>query len=99
MTENSVKVLDFLKANYGKKFTKQEIAAALSISMPAVTGSIRGQVTKGLVNEEAVETTGENDKKLVTKYVTITDAGLDYDPEKAEAEAKAAKASKAKKAE
>lgn len=42
MTANSELVLNLLKKNYGKEFSKKELADALGISVPAVTGSING---------------------------------------------------------
>ena len=100
-TVNSEMVLNFLKKNYGKEFTKQEIAEALNISVPAVTGSINGLVNKGKktgvpyvterIEEIEVEPATETRKaKMKTiRYETLTEAGLAYDPV-AEEEAKAA---------
>ena len=95
MTQNSEMVLSYLKRNYGKEFTKQEIADALGISVPAVTGSINGLVKKGYVTErlEEVEvepaTETRKAKVKVVRHETLTEAGLSYDPV-AEEEAKAA---------
>ena len=97
MTINSEKVLNFLKENYGKEFSKQEIADALNISLSAVIGSINPLEKKGytqitreetVVLEEATET--RKAKTKVVKYHTLTDTGLTYDPVAEEAE-KAAK--------
>ena len=94
-TVNSEMVLNFLKKNYGKEFTKQEIAEALGISIPAVTGSINGLVKKEYVverkEEKEIEPATETRKaKMKTiRYETLTEAGLSYDPV-AEEEAKAA---------
>ena len=98
MTINSTLVLNFLKAHYGQEFTKQQIAEALNISIPAVTGSINGLANpkKGYVVttrvEEVVEAEATETRKAKIKtvpYHTLTEAGLAYDPV-AEAEAKAA---------
>jgi len=100
-TVNSEMVLNFLKKNYGKEFTKQAIAEALGISVPAVTGSINGLINKGKkigtpyiterMEEVEVEPATESRKaKMKTiRYETLTEAGLSYDPV-AEEEAKAA---------
>jgi hypothetical protein len=105
MTQNSELVLNFLKKNFGKEFTKDEIAQALGISVPAVTGSINGLVNKGkktgipLVTERLedveVEPATETRKAKVKtiRHETLTEAGLAYDPiaeEEAKAAAKAA---------
>ena len=104
MTENSEKVIEFLKRNYGKEFTKQEIAETLGISLPSVTGSIRGLIRKGEVNgveyitertevvevEPATET--RKAKEKVIRYESLTEAGLAFDPVQDEIDKKAAKA-------
>ena len=46
MTQNSEQVLNFLKQNYGTEFSKQQIAEALGISVPAVTGSMNSPIKK-----------------------------------------------------
>lgn len=105
MTINSELVLNYLKNNYGKEFTKQEIVEALNISLPAVTGSINSLVKKGYVTErlEEVEvepaTETKKAKIKVVRHETLTEAGLTYDPVAEEAakaaEKEAAKAAKA----
>lgn len=92
ITVNSEKVLNYLKQNFGKEFTKNEIAEALGISVPAVTGSINGLIRKGktrgveYITEriEEIEVEHATDtRKAKTKTVrheTLTEAGLAYDP-------------------
>lgn len=104
ITANSERVLNFLKQNFGKEFTKQEIADALGISVPAVTGSINGLLRKGKtrgidyiterLEEETIEPATET-RKAKTKIVRhemLTEAGLAYDPVAEDAAAQAAKA-------
>lgn len=97
-TQNSELVLNYLKTNYGKEFSKAEIAEALGISIPAVTGTINAlaKPEKGYVvttREETVElepaTETRKAKTKVVKYHTLTEKGLAYDPvaEAAEKEA------------
>ena len=38
MSENSIKVINFLKENHGKKMTSQEVAEALDMSTATVNG-------------------------------------------------------------
>lgn len=98
ITVNSERVLNYLKQNFGKEFTKQEIADALGISVPTVTGSINGLVKKGYVTErleeKEVEPATENRKaKMKTiRHETLTEAGLAYDPVAEEEAKQAAKA-------
>ena len=98
MTINSERVLNFLKENYGKEYSKQEIADALGISLSAVIGSINPLQTKGytrITREETIEleaaTETRKAKTKVVKYHTLTEAGLTYDPVAEEAEKAAAK--------
>ena len=103
-TLNSELVLNFLKSHYGSEFTKNEIAAELGISLPAVTGTINGLIRKGrnagvdYVTERAeeveVEPATETRKAKVktVRHVTLTEAGLAYDPVAEEAAKAAAKA-------
>ena len=98
MTINSERVLNFMKENYGKEFSKQEIADALGISLSAVIGSINPLEKKGyshVTREEVVEleaaTETRKAKTKTVKYHTLTEAGLSYDPIKEEAEKAAAK--------
>ena len=98
MTINSERVLNFLKENYGKEVSKQEIADALGISLSAVIGSINPLEKKGyshVTREEVVElepaTETRKAKTKTVKYHTLTEAGLSYDPIKEEAEKAAAK--------
>lgn len=95
MTVNSELVLNYLKSEYGKEHTKQEIAKVLGISLPAVTGSVNSLRTKGYVTERVEEIEAEpatetrKAKMKVIRYETLTEAGLTYDPQ-VEAEEKAA---------
>lgn len=104
ITVNSEKVLNYLKQNFGKEFTKNEIAEALGISVPAVTGSINGLIRKGKtrgveyvttrtvekVEAEATETRKAKIKNIL--YHTLTETGLAYDPVAEEEALQAAKA-------
>ena len=98
MTINSERVLNFMKENYGKEFSKQEIADALGISLSAVIGSINPLEKKGyskVSREDVVEleaaTETRKAKTKTVKYHMLTEEGLAYDPIKEEAEKAAAK--------
>lgn len=106
MTVNSELVLNYLKKNYGKEFTKQDLVKELGISLPAVTGTINSLVKKGYVVERLEEievepaTETRKAKMKVIRHETLTEAGLTYDPVAEEAAKAAAKeAAKAAKAE
>lgn len=98
MTINSETILNYLKANYGTEFSKQELSKNLGISVPAVTGTINALQKKGYVvtsHEETVElepaTETRKAKTKTIKYHKLTEAGLSYDPATEEAEKLAAK--------
>lgn len=84
MTDNSRRVFNFLKENHGEKLTAQDIQTALGLEkLAAVTGSVNGLVKKGYaVREEAVIPAAEEGAKDVkVKYISLTDAGMDFDPD------------------
>jgi DNA-binding MarR family transcriptional regulator len=103
ITANSELVLNYLKQHFGQELTKQEIADALSISLPAVTGSINGLVRKGKTDGVEYITTRVEEVELEPKTETrkakvksvshhmLTEAGLAYDPVAEEAAKLAAK--------
>lgn len=82
MSENGRKVLGYLKENYGKDLTAHAIAEDLGVSVPTVTGSVNALVKKGHAIRTEVEIEGEEGKKpTVIKYISLTDSGLDFDPD------------------
>lgn len=98
MTQNSERVLNFLKEHYGNEYNKQEIADALGISLSAVIGSINPLEKKGYstitrIDKVELEPATETRKAKIkeVKYHTLTEAGLTYDPIAEEAEKLAAK--------
>lgn len=102
---NSEKILNYMKEHYGQEMTKQQIAEALGLSVPTVTGTINSLVKnerctkreETYVAEEATETRKEKIGKRV--WHTLTEAGLAFDPvaedEAREAEKARIKAEKA----
>lgn len=96
---NAERVLNYMKENYGQEKSKQDIALALGISVPAVTGSMNSLIKKGyavttreevIEDEPATETRKAKTHKVL--YHTLTEAGLAYDPVAEEAEKAAVKA-------
>ena len=47
MTENSIKVINYLKANQGAKLTSDDVASALDMTKAAVNGTFTSLVKKG----------------------------------------------------
>lgn len=86
MTDNSRKVFQYLKENYGAKVTNSDIATALGVTSPTVVGSVNGLVRKGYAERTEAEIMGAEDKPVKVKYISLTAAGFDFDPD-AEVEA------------
>lgn len=85
MTEGSRKVLETLKANYGKKWVTAELAEAAGVTSPAVTGAVTGMCKKGYaVREESTIMVKDKEGKEVekpVKLISLTEAGLNFDPD------------------
>ena len=88
MTENSRKVFDYLRAHYGEKVTAQDVAAALGVSLSAVTGSVNGLASTKKHPAYAIRTEAEipaeDGKTAKVKYVSLTEEVLAFDLDKAE---------------
>ena len=82
MTENSRKVFDYLRAHYGEKVTAQDVAAALGVSLSAVTASTKKHPAYAIRTE--AEVPAEDGKTAKVKYVSLTEEGMAFDPDKAE---------------
>lgn len=87
MKESSRNVFNYLKTNYGTPLTNNDIAAALNVSGSTVVGSVQGLVRKGYAVRTEDEITGQDGKVVKVKYISLTEAGLEFDPD-AETEAK-----------
>lgn len=84
MTEGSRKVFNFLKDNYGIKLTTADIATSLGVTAPVVTGSVNGLVKKNLAVREEEVVAGDNGKDIKIKYISLTEEGMNFDPDAAE---------------
>lgn len=87
MTDGSKKVFNFLKENYGEKLTNADIATALGVTGPVVVGSVNGLVKKGYAQREEVviPATEEGGKDTKVKYISLTEEGMNFDPDAEEA--------------
>ena len=90
MTENSRKVLETLKAHYaeGKQWETAELAAEAGVTSPTVTGAVTGMCKKGYaeripgtVTETIVKNGEEIQKEKEIKYIKLTEAGYNFDPD------------------
>lgn len=94
MTERARMIFEFLKTVYPNPMTKQEIVAEMDnpdISVNSVTGTVRGLVNKGRA-VESFEKQEIDGKVKELRYVVLTPAGMEFDPEQEALEKAAAKA-------
>jgi Mn-dependent DtxR family transcriptional regulator len=89
MSENSRKVLDFLKANDGVKLTAADIAEALDLQKRSVDGIVTSALQrKGLAVRTPAEVEVADESGNVThkpvKFISLTADGLAYDPDATE---------------
>ena len=75
MSENSVKILSYLKENADKKLTHDDVAEALGLAKATVVGAFTAMQKKGL----GVRVDGEIPGTADVAFLTITDAGRDAD--------------------
>ena len=75
ISENSVKVLNYLKENHDKKLTSKDVAEALGISLATVNGVFTALSNKELGYREKAEVPGTMD----ISFLALTDAGKGAD--------------------
>lgn len=75
MSENSVKVLNYLKENHGKKLTSADVAEALELTKAQVNGVFTGLQKKDLGVREEATVTGTAE----VSFLAITDEGKAFD--------------------
>lgn len=97
-TEKQALIHSFLMSNQGAKFTAYQIADELGMERKSINALVTGMCTKGYTVREESEGTDAEGKKVIVKFVVLTDAGVNYDEASAvahdEAEAEAAKEAK-----
>ena len=75
LSENSIKVINYLKANHGKKMTSQDVAEALDMSTATVNGVFTALSNKELGYREEGTVTGAVD----ISFLAITEDGKTAD--------------------
>ena len=82
MSENSKKVLDYLKANNGVDLTAKDIAAALGLEVKSVNGIVTSALQrKGYSVREEAEVEGADGKTEKVKFIRLTEEGMAFDPD------------------
>lgn len=81
MSENTMKVMEFLKENASGNYTADDVADALGITSKQVVGGFNSFVKKGLGERVEAEVELEDGKHKTVKFLRLTDAGLAWTPE------------------
>ena len=85
LKENSLKVLEFVKANDGKNMTAADIAEGTGLEVRSVNGIVTSAFQKkGLMQRTPaeIEVTDEEGKvsHKTVKFISLTDEGRAFDP-------------------
>lgn len=80
MSENSCKVLEYLKSVNGANVTSADVAEALGIAKKSVDGTFTALQRKGYGARVPAEIELEDGTHAQVKFLTLTEAGLAYTP-------------------
>lgn len=81
MKENSVKVLNYLKQINGQDVTAADVAEALGLEKRSVDGIFTSAIQrKGLGIRTAAEVELADGTHKQVKFLSLTDAGMAFDP-------------------
>lgn len=81
MTENSRKVLDYLKQVNGADVTAQDVASALGLEKRSVDGIFTAFQKKGFGVRTPAEIELEDGSHKQVKFLSLTPAGMAFDPD------------------
>lgn len=85
MKENSKKVLNYLKEIDGENVTAADVAAALGLEKKSVDGIFTSAIQrKGLGVRTPVEIELEDGTHKQVKFLSLTPAGMSFDPDATE---------------
>ena len=86
MKENSKKVLNYLKEVNGQEVTAADVAEALGLEKRQVDGIFTSAIQrKNLGVRTSAEIELENGTHKQVKFLSLTDAGMAFDPDAEEA--------------
>ena len=87
MKENSKRILNYLKEINGENVTAADVAEALGLEKKSVDGSFTSAIQrKGLGVRTPAEIELEDGTHKQVKFLSLTAAGLAFDPDAEEAE-------------
>lgn len=82
MSENSKKVLNYMKEINGEKVTSEDVANALGLEKKSVDGIFTSAIQrKGLGVRIPAEVELEDGSHKAIKFLALTDEGLAFDPD------------------
>ena len=82
MSENSRKVLDYMKKINGQKVTSEDVANALGLEKRSVDGIFTSAIQrKGLGVRTPAEIELEDGSHKQVKFLSLTEAGMAFDPD------------------
>ena len=81
MKENSKNVLNYLKAHNGEDLTAADVADALGLAKRSVDGIFTAMQKKGLGVRTPAEIELEDGTHKAVKFLSLTDAGMAFDPD------------------
>ena len=85
MKENSKKVLNYLKEIAGENVTAADVAAALGLEKRSVDGIFTSAIQrKGLGVRTPAEIELEDGSHKQVKFLSLTPAGMNFDPDATE---------------
>ena len=85
MKENSKKVLNYLKGIAGENVTAADVAEALGLEKRQVDGIFTSAIQrKGLGVRTPAEIELEDGNHKTVKFLSLTPAGMDFDPDATE---------------
>ena len=85
MKENSKNVLNYLKSSNGDKVTSADVAEALGLEKRQVDGIFTSAIQrKGLGIRVPAEIELDDGTHKAVKFLQLTPAGMDFDPDAAE---------------
>ena len=86
MKENSKKVLNYLKSINGENVTAADVAEALHLEKRSVDGIFTSAIQrKGLGVRTPAEIELEDGTHRAVKFLSLTEAGMNFNPEEDEA--------------
>lgn len=87
MSENSKKVLEYMKKVNGTNVTAADVAEALGLEKRSVDGAFTSAIQrKGLGVRTPAEIELEDGTHKQVKFLSLTPAGMAFDPDAVEAE-------------